>query len=136
MNDDSVFVTVRNIRRDAIRLCLDGSVNLSSLSVNRLAQIYNGTGPEWMPARFRSWLDDLFQPFLPAVMIHDYDFSMSDGTVESFDAANTRLKKNCYICARAAYPWYHPKRYLLEYGAEMLYKACHEMGWSSYRINH
>ena len=98
MNDSA---TLSSIRAEVGRLRLYGRDLVLALPLNALAAAYNGTGPEFLPDAIRAKLDDFARPFLPAVMVHDVDFTLSDGTVGSFQAANRRLLINCIICAVA-----------------------------------
>lgn len=113
----------------AIRMELDGWARLASMPIEELAAAYNGTGPEFLPQAIRAKLDDVCRPFLPAVMVHDVDFTLSDGSVGSFKAANVRLLINCLKCANEAYPALSWKRYALYAEAYALYRACERFGW-------
>ena len=120
-----------DIRDAAIRLHLDGSTFLSYLPIDVLAAAYNGTGPEFLPQKIRDLLDGACRPFLPAVMIHDVDFTFSDGSEESFKQANRRLLFNCIRCACSAHPWTSWKRYALILQAWAMYRAVShpQFGW-------
>ena len=123
------YPELTDIRDAAIRLHLDGSQFLAYLPLEVLAASYNGTGPEFLPDSIRQKLDGAGRPFLPAVMIHDVDFTLSDGSEESFKQANTRLLGNCITCALNAHPWTSWKRYALILEAWALYRACEKFGW-------
>ena len=120
---------IEAIRAAAIRMELDGSQRLASMSLEDVAEAYNGTGPEFLPQAIRAKLDDVCRPFLPAVEIHDVDFEQSDGSVGAFRAANVRLLINCLKCANEAYPALSWKRYALYAEAYALYRACERFGW-------
>lgn len=122
-----------DIRNEVMRLRLvhfDVVVNMPDAD---LEKAYNGTGPEFLPAPIRAKLDAVCRPFLPAVMVHDVDFTRSDGTVGSFRAANRRLLVNCIICAIDAHPWYSWHRYVLILEAFVIYRACSKFGWIAWR---
>ena len=99
--------------------------------MNVLASAYNGTGPEFLPNKIREKLDSVCRPFLPAVMIHDVDFTMSDGSRRSFLIANLHLFWNCITCANNAYPWTNWRRYALYLQAWAMYRAVSNdhFGW-------
>lgn len=126
MND---YQTVSNLRTDVVRLRLICRDLVLALPTEALAAAYNGTGPEFLPQRIRQKLDALARPFLPSVMVHDVDFTFSDGTRRSFLIANQHLFWNCIICACDAHPWYSWRRYVLIIEAWALYRACHKFGW-------
>lgn len=126
MND---LATVSHLRAEVGRLRLYGRDRDLALPLDAFAAAYNGTGPEFLPAPIRAKLDAVARPFLPAVMVHDLEFTTSDGTVGSFQAANRRLLVNCIICACDAHPWHSWRRYALILEAIALYRACAKFGW-------
>ena len=121
--------TISHLRSEVGRLRLYGRGRVLALPLDALAAAYNGTGPEFLPGAIRAKLDYFAHPFLPAVMVHDVDYTLSDGTVGSFQAANRRLLINCIICAIDAHPWYSWRRYALILEAWALYRACTKFGW-------
>lgn len=123
------LTTISRLRAEVARLRLFGRDLVLALPLDALAAAYNGTGPEFLPDAIRAKLDDACRPFLPAVMVHDVDYTFSDGTVVSFRSANLRLLLNCLLCARAAMPWYSWRRYALILEAYALYRACAKFGW-------
>lgn len=123
------LTSVSTIRAEVARLRLFGYLIVLALPLDVLADAYNGTGPEFLPDSVRAKLDDFARPFLPAVMVHDVDFTSSDGTVCSFRSANRRLLVNCILCALDAHPWYSWRRYALILEAWALYRACTQFGW-------
>lgn len=126
MNDLTAIV---NLRADVVRLRLLGMDRVLALPTDTLAKCYNGTGPEFLPQRIRQKLDAVCRPFLPAFMVHDVDFTFSDGTRRSFLIANQHLFFNCLSCATDASPWYSWRRYALILEAWAIYRACHKFGW-------
>lgn len=122
------------IRSEVFRLCLSGMMDIVSMPIDELDQVYNGTGPEFLPDRVRRGLDDALRPFLPSVMVHDVDFDRSDGTVGSFRRANRRLLRNCIICACDAHPWWSWRRYVLIAEAFVVYRACQRFGWIAWLL--
>ena len=121
--------TINHLRADVVRLRLLGMDRVIALPTDTLAECYNGTGPEFLPQRIRQKLDAVCRPFLPAVMVHDVDFTFSDGTRRSFLIANQHLFWNCILCACDAHPWYSWRRYVLILEAWAIYRACHKFGW-------
>lgn len=124
--------SVLEIRADAIRLRLDGYDRVARLTVERLASVYNGCGPEFLPDAARKALDRFTTVFAPAVMVHDVDFAASDGRQRAFQAANDRLLRNCIACAEDAEPWHSWRRYALVFEAFLLYRACVKFGWMAW----
>lgn len=126
--------TVSHLRAEVARLRLYGRDLVLALSPDHLAAAYNGTGPEFLPRAIRAKLDDFARPLLPAVMVHDVDYTFSDGTVGSFRSANRRLLVNCILCALDANPWHSWRRYALILEAYALYRACAKFGWIAWRL--
>ena len=125
---DAHLEDIIRIRSEVERLHLDGWEFVLAVPLDSLLKFYNGTGPENLPAAIRKKLDKIAKQLLPAVMVHDLDFTWSDGTVKSFNEANKRLLKNCIICATDAAPWYSWKRYALIAEACTFYLACKKLG--------
>lgn len=123
-----------NIRQDVARLRLLGADRVLSLQADTLAKCYNGTGPEFLPQRIRQKLDSVCLPFLPAFMVHDVEFSFSNGSRRSFIIANQHLFWNCIICACDAHPWYSWRRYALILESWALYRACARFGWIAWLL--
>ena len=114
-------------------LALDfGIVEPMLLSPADITRAYNGVGPARFPAKARGALDRFLETFLPAVMIHDLEFTFGDGTSEHFRAANRRLTENALRCANDAYPWWRPRRYAARAAARLIGKACDIAGFDAY----
>lgn len=122
------------IRADVVRLRLAGHRRVGTLADADLADAYNGTGPEFLPDAIRARLDAVTRPFRPAVMVHDVDFSFTDGTRRSFLIANQHLFWNCIICSCDAHPWYSWRRYSLILEAWAMYRAVShpKFGWTAW----
>ena len=123
------YSTISDLKSDVSRLSLLGANRVLALPTDTLAECYNGTGPEFLPQTIRQKLDEIARPFLPAVMVHDVDFTYSDGTRRSFHVANQHLFWNCIICACDAHPWHSWRRYALVLESWAIYRACSKFGW-------
>ena len=129
---DAHLEDIIRIRSEVERLQLDGWEFVLAVPLDSLLKSYNGTGPDNLPEAIREKLDKIAKPFLPAVMVHDLNFTWSDGTVKAFNAANKRLLGNCIICASDAAPWNSWKRYALLGESWAIYRACDRFGWSAW----
>lgn len=116
----------------AVLANLDGCDVLASVPAEELQKIYNGCGPEWLPARVRRTLDKHLAIFAPAFLQHDFDFSNGDGNPTLFNEANNRLERNCLILADRAFPWYSLRRYIARNAALLIADACRQFGWPDY----
>ena len=83
---------------------LEGLRTVEKYTLEELAQIYNGAGPDsWIPAA-RDVLTDLMELFEPVVLIHDVQFSESDALHETFEHTVDVWKQNCKKIFDAEYP--------------------------------
>lgn len=83
---------------------LEGVRTVEKYTLEELAQIYNGAGPDsWIPAA-RDVLTDLMELFEPVVLIHDVQFSESDALHETFEHTVDVWKQNCKKIFDAEYP--------------------------------
>ncbi len=83
---------------------LEGVRTVEKYTLEELAQIYNGAGPDsWIPAA-RDVLTDLMELFEPVVLIHDVQFSESDALHETFEHTVDVWKQNCKKIFGAEYP--------------------------------
>lgn len=74
---------------------LEGVRTVEKYTLEELARIYNGAGPDsWIPAA-RDVLTDLMELFEPVVLIHDVQFSESDALHETFERTVDVWKQNC-----------------------------------------
>lgn len=83
---------------------LEGLRTVEKYTLEELAQIYNGAGPDsWIPAA-RDVLTALMELFEPVVLIHDVQFSESDALHETFERTVDVWKQNCKKIFDAEYP--------------------------------
>ncbi len=83
---------------------LEGVRTVEKYTLEELAQIYNGAGPDsWIPAA-RDVLTELMELFEPVVLIHDVQFSESDALHETFERTVDVWKQNCKKIFDAEYP--------------------------------
>lgn len=120
---------IKRLYLDALSLGLDIP---DGMTIDDFVAAYNGTGAEWMPEGIRDFLDNISEPLLPAVGIHDTEYELGDGTRGHFYRANERLRRNGRICADANAPWWHLRRYRLRKQAKIFASLCDQFGWSAY----
>lgn len=90
----------RELKDDAIRLGLDGIEIFNEFTDEEIEKAFNYIGPDRFPEKLRLALSYLHRVVLPAVLIHDLDYTKG-GTKTEFHQANKRLKKNMKKCVRA-----------------------------------
>lgn len=125
---------VAALRRKCHKLQLEKADILDGYMDEELQLICNGIGPDAFPFILRKSVTTIHPTLEPVAFIHDVEFWESDGTKESFTAANDRFKTNGYICAKAEYGWYNPMRYLVMNNARRLGNWCQLFGWDGYEV--
>ena len=95
----------------------------------QLQQNFNGVGPDWMPDDLREVLSEYLEFFMPAVLIHDADFTWMEKTHPEFNLANKRLYRNCKKIISYKIPWWRIGSRLRRYAqARAMYRACDQFG--------
>ena len=94
---------------------LEGVRTVEKYTLEELARIYNGAGPDsWIPAA-RDVLTDLMELFEPVVLIHDVQFSESDALHETFERTVEMWKQNCKKIFDTEYPFWTWRQLLPSY---------------------
>lgn len=114
------------------RFDLEGRNALKGFTNTELGSMYNGIGPAKFPAWLRAVLDALHPSLAPVAFVHDIEWSLSDGTRESFAASNSRFRRNGFKVAKALYPWWRPRRYLVMIDAWRFARVCQRFGWAAW----
>ena len=86
---------------------LEGREILDKYTDEELAALFNGIGPEAFPSWLRTALDALHPSLAPVAMIHDVEWSESDGKEETFAASNARFRRNGCKVASASFGWWN-----------------------------
>lgn len=111
---------------------LEGRGVLDGFPNTKLASMYNGIGPEKFPGWLRAVLDFIHPSLAPVAFIHDVEWTLSDGTKESFTASNRRFKRNGSKVAKAEFAWYNPRRYAVINSARRFGNICQTFGWAAW----
>ena len=129
------MASLKEVKR-MVELCekydLEGRNVIKGFTNTQLGSMYNGIGPEKFPGWLRAVLDFLHPSLAPVAFIHDIEWSLSDGTKESFTASNKRFKRNGYKVASAEYGWYNPRRYVVMNQARRFGNICQSFGWAAW----
>lgn len=120
---------VKKLIEKVEELQLEGREILSRFSIEELAEIYNGIGPECFPDWLRAVLDFLHPSLAPVAFLHDVEWHLTDGTEESFTASNNRFFRNGLKLAKAAFSAMSPRRYLVIWHAWKFARLCQRFGW-------
>lgn len=111
-----------------VALWIDTGRYYDDMSWSEIDHAYNGMGAEWMPEAIREWLDEHFEIFRDAVIIHDCDYERGLTEVDKEDA-DKRLRRNMRRCIRHKVPiWRFLNRWRLYGEALLMYEAVHEFG--------
>ena len=123
------------ILRDGRYAGLEGIDRIEGLSDEELEREFNGLGPEWFPKEVRDWLGRRFVWLVGALIVHDLDYYLGDGTREDFERANERFVRNGRRLARRRWLPLHPMKYLQNRAAVDLFGLlCGEFGWEAYEV--
>lgn len=120
------------LRKKCIELGLENVEILEKYTDRQLQKICNGIGPELLPDVLRELISKMRPTLQPVAFIHDVEWYESDGEHFTFSESNARFRTNGHICAKAAYPWYHPCRYLVMLQADRLASYCQMGGWAAF----
>jgi hypothetical protein len=123
---------VKRLKELCEKYDLEGRAVLDGYTNTQLGSMYNGIGPEKFPGWLRAVLDFIHPSLAPVAFIHDVEWSLSDGTKESFAASNKRFRRNGCKVAKAEYAWYNPRRYIVEANAAKFAKLCQRFGWAAW----
>ena len=127
---------IKRLREQAEKYGLEDREILSAYPMNRLAQIYNGIGPDAFPAWLRGCVTALHPSLAVVAFIHDVEWFESDGTDEAFKATNDRFKRNGYKVAEAEFGWYNPRRWIVMNQARRFGNICQKFGRSGWQKCH
>ena len=118
----------------AVEADLEGLDFLSSFTYAQLSDGYNGIGPEFLRPKVRAAVSGFLHIFKPAALGHDLRNELSDGTRESFHAANTEFLNNCRKLADYYYPDGDPRRDRARAAALVLYVfvSAEHFGWRAW----
>ena len=111
---------------------LEGREILAKYTDGELVDLFNGIGPEAFPSWLRTALDALHPSLAPVAMIHDVEWSESDGRRETFEASNARFRRNGCKVASASFGWWRPRRYLVMWDSMKFARICQRFGWSAF----
>lgn len=124
-------MTVKELIQKARKLRLENVGILDRYSVEEIAGIYNGIGPDRFPDWLRKIVTESAELFEAAALIHDVEYD-EGGTREQFTAANDRFRRNCYTLVKDRYGWYDIRRYLWMNKARRWSNYCELFGWSGW----
>lgn len=120
----------------AVAADLEGLDFLSRFTYDQLADGYNGIGPEFLKPNVRKKVSEFLHIFKPAAVGHDLRNELSDGTRESFYAANDEFYRNCLKLADYYYKGKDSRRWHRARAvADILYRCvCAEnFGWRAWQ---
>lgn len=123
---------IRRLRAVCEECGLEGRKILDKYTDEELAALFNGIGPEAFPSWLRTALDALHPSLAPVAMIHDVEWSESDGKEETFAASNARFRRNGCKVASASFGWWRPRRYLVMWDSVKFARICQRFGWSAF----
>ena len=112
---------------------LEGRGFLEQYSASKIAEIYNGIGPDQFPDWLRKIVTETSGIFEPAAVIHDVRYHVG-GTKKDFTKANEEFRRNCYRLVKREYGWWNPVRYALLNKARRWANYCEMFGLDGYNL--
>ena len=138
MNKKYSITKIKKLLKQIKKYKLETPDNFDSLDINFIQAHFNGVGSDLTPEWQRTILNFSLDLFLPAVLIHDVDFTFSDKSIKGFQTANLRLYNNCFKIINQVYPFdlLDPDCMVerVEWIAktEVVYTAVSEFGWDAW----
>ena len=123
---------IRRLRKACEDMEQENRELLAKYTDEQLADMFNGIGPEGFPGWLRKALDALHPSLKPVAMIHDVEWSESDGRRETFDESNERFRRNGITVARESFGWWRPRRYKVMWDAVKFARICQTFGFGAF----
>ena len=123
---------IRRLRRACEDMELENRELLAKYTDEQLSDMFNGIGPQGFPGWLRKALDALHPSLKPVAMIHDVEWSESDGRRETFDESNERFRRNGITVACASFGWWRPRRYKVMWDAVKFARLCQTFGFGAF----
>ena len=123
---------IKALQQKCETLELEGVEVLKRFNHSELQVHCNGIGPANFPDGVRKIFSAMHPSLEPAAFIHDAEWSGTECSREHFSAANERFRRNGITCAKAAYKWYNPLRYLVMNQARRFANYCDCFGFRFY----
>lgn len=112
---------ITDLRQRCEKYELAGREILAGYSDAELAAMYNGAGPDAWPDDLRGLLTRAMLLFKPVVLIHDVQYTLSDGTAAGFAKTVSDWRTNCHKIFAADWPLWTPRMLSKAYRRERLY---------------
>lgn len=112
---------ITELRQRCEKYELAGREILAEYSDAELAEMYNGAGPDAWPDDLRGLLTRAMLLFKPAVLIHDVQYTFSDGTEAGFAQTVSDWRTNCHKIFAADWPLWTMRMLSKAYRRERLY---------------
>lgn len=103
-------------------------IGFMSCPNKHLVEICNGVGSESAPKYLRDITTKFFRSIEATAAIHDYMYSLSDGTERGRQAADDTFMYNGIKEVDAKYPWYNWRRYVARIKVFLAYDALRRGG--------
>ena len=123
---------IRRLRKACEDMELENRELLAKYTDEQLSDMFNGIGPQGFPGWLRKALDALHPSLKPVAMIHDVEWSESDGRRETFDESNERFRRNGITVARESFGWWRPRRYKVIWDAVKFARICQTFGFGAF----
>ena len=97
------------LRMQARRLGLDAPGEFWTFGdIEALNRLWNGYGPDKWPECVRAVMTWIYRNFEASALIHDFEYTFSDGSTEGWQVTDDRFYKNLKTQRDELYPWFSP----------------------------
>src|SRR5574343_651975 len=124
--DIGVIERAAKLRASVLRLNLRRDPGFDGLSVEKLAEIYNGIGPDKWPEALRAAMTAENFDLRELPFVHDVDYYFSDGSREGWEASQERWLWHGRKVVNARYPLWQAWNYRLRAAAGVKVAASYE----------
>jgi hypothetical protein len=101
-----------SIRKSAASLRMTAHLKFWTVSLEKLAGIMNGCGPDSWTDGMRAFASWVYREYKDPIAIHDFDFQNSDGDLDTLKIVNNRFYSNGKLKLDRLFPLSWRKFYL------------------------
>ena len=127
---------IEHLRNEAKRVKLGAPHAFWNATSEELSKVCNGIGADWQSDKTRRILTSALKYAEPAAMIHDFEYSRSDGDKEHQERVDRRFLSNALAYVQATYPkWWNWRRWLGERAVLAMYAVLERLGYVAWCLS-
>lgn len=127
---------IENLRSLAKEAKLRAPHAFWNASAEDLVNICNGIGADWQSEKTRKIITKSLKYAEPAAMIHDFEYSRSDGDKERQERVDRRFLSNGLAYVQKCFPqWWNWRRWLGERAVLAMYAVLERLGYVAWCLS-